>query len=140
MIAAFVVDASMAIAWIHPAQSTSETERWATLVADGATLHVPSLWPMEVANALLHLRRRKKLTEAEVDAALGLLRMLPIEIEHLDSASIFSSALETAKSEGLTLYDAAYLELAARRDVPLACKDAALRAAAMRRGIVVAPG
>lgn len=140
MIPAFVVDASMAIAWIHPAQSTAETEKWATHVAGGAILHVPSLWPLEIANALLHLQRRRKLTITEVDAALGLLRMLPVEIDHLAAASVFSSVIEIARTEGLTLYDAAYLDLAARLDLPLACKDTALRAAAVRRRIVVAPG
>jgi hypothetical protein len=50
--AAFVADASVAIAWVHPAQATKQTAAMLDVIADGGTLEVPVLWPLEVANAL----------------------------------------------------------------------------------------
>jgi hypothetical protein len=59
----FVADASVAIGWVHPAQATAETEAMLVAIADGATLEVPALWPLGVANALIVLERRRKLPE-----------------------------------------------------------------------------
>jgi predicted nucleic acid-binding protein len=76
MIDAFVADASVAIAWVHPAQATPQTALLLQAVADGAQVFVPALWPLEVSNALLVLERRKKLTSAERAAALAALQKL----------------------------------------------------------------
>jgi len=69
---AFVADASVAIAWVHPAQATDATQALLKSIRSGAGIHVPALWPLEVANALLVLTRRKRLTEDERRLALGL--------------------------------------------------------------------
>ena len=58
MTRAFVADASVAIAWVHPAQATPQTDAMLDAVAEGAVLEVPALWPLEVANALTVLVRR----------------------------------------------------------------------------------
>ena len=71
MTRAFIADASVAVGWVHPAQATTQTAAMLDALADGATLEVPALWPLEVTNALTALVRRKKLTEAERQAALG---------------------------------------------------------------------
>ena len=70
MTQAFVADASVAVAWVHPAQATPHTAAMLDAIAEGATLEVPALWPLEVANALLVLVRRRKLAEAERQAGL----------------------------------------------------------------------
>jgi predicted nucleic acid-binding protein len=74
---AFVADASVAIGWVHPGQATALTSAMLDDVANGATLEVPALWPLEVANALTVLVRRRKLSDAERQVGLGWLRGLP---------------------------------------------------------------
>ena len=104
-------------------------------VADGAILEVPALWPLEVANALAVLARRRKLSEEERQTALGWLRVLPLRIDHEMSSLAFARLSELAVEHDLSVYDAAYLELAERRNLALACNDQALRKAATRRGV-----
>ena len=135
MIRAFVADASVAIGWIHPAQATKQTAAMLDAIADGATLEVPALWPLEVANALIVLVRRRKLTEDECQAGLGWLRGLRTRVDHEMSALAFSQLSELAAGHHLSVYDAAYLELATRRKLVLGCKDGSLRAAAQRAGV-----
>jgi predicted nucleic acid-binding protein len=132
---AFVVDASVAIGWVHPAQATTETAAMLDAVADGATLEVPALWTLEVANALIVLVRRRKLNEHERQLGLGWLRGLRVRIDQEMSALAFSRLSELAAAHRLSVYDAAYLELAARRKLALGCKDGPLRSAARQAGV-----
>src|SRR5215211_9313166 len=96
MTGAFVVDASVAIAWVHPAQATSQTAAMLDAIAEGATIEVPALWSLEVANALLVLVRRRKLADEERLAGLGWLRGLPVRVDHEMSALAFSRLSELA--------------------------------------------
>jgi predicted nucleic acid-binding protein len=131
----FVADASIAVGWVHPAQATKQTAAMLEAIAEGATLEVPALWPLEVANALIVLVRRRKLSEDERQAGLGWLRGLRLRIDH-DAASLAWSRLsELAATYDLSVYDTAYLELAHRRKLVLGCKDGPLRKAAKRAGI-----
>jgi predicted nucleic acid-binding protein len=131
----FVADASIAIGWVHPAQATEQTEAMLQAIADGATLEVPALWPLETANALLVLVRRRKLSEEERQTALGWLRGLRVRIDHEMAPLAFSRLSELATTYDLSIYDAAYLELAERRRLVLGCKDGPLLSAAKRAGI-----
>ncbi len=135
MTRAFVADASAAIGWIHPAQATAETAAMLDAMAEGATLEVPALWPVEVANALTVLARRRKLTEDDRQTGLAWLRGLPVRIDHEMSSLAFSRLSELAVLHHLSVYDAAYLELAQRRKLLLACKDGPLRKGATRAGV-----
>jgi predicted nucleic acid-binding protein len=132
---AFVVDPSVAVAWVHPAQATDETVAMLEAVADGAALEVPALWSMEVANALLVLVRRGKLQDEERQTALGWLQGLPLRIDHDAAALALSRLSELADTYDVSIYDAAYLELAQRTKLAFACKDAGLRKAAKRAGV-----
>lgn len=129
---AFVIDASVAIAWIHPAQATEQTRAMLEAVADGAVIEVPALWPIEVANALLVLERRRKLNAAERGRALEWLPRLPLKVDHEMALLAFGPVSELAAEFSLSVYDAVYLELAMRRRLPLACKDGALLDGARR--------
>ena len=131
----FVADASVAVAWVHPAQATVETEAMLQAVADGAVIVVPALWPLEVANALLTLVRRNRLKAEERAKALGWLTALPVKIDHEMAALGFTKLSALASEHTLSIYDAAYLELALRRKLPLGCKDGPLRAAAKKAGV-----
>lgn len=137
MTRAFVADASVAIGWVHPAQATSQTAAMLEAIADGATLEVPALWPLEVANALIVLVRRRKLGEDDRQAALGWLRGLRVRLDHEMTTLAFSRLSELAAAHQLSVYDAAYLELAQRRRLALGSKDGPLRAAARRAGVTL---
>jgi predicted nucleic acid-binding protein len=130
MTPAFVADASVAVAWMHPAQATPQTATMLDAIADGATLEVPALWPLEVANALFLLVRRRKLADDERQVGPGSLRRLRVQVDQETPALASSRLTEMAVTHQLSVYDAAYLELAMRRRLVLACKDGALRAAA----------
>ena len=137
MIPAFIADASVAVGWVHPAQATRQTAAMLDAIADGATLEVPALWPLEVANALIVLVRRRKLTEGERQAGLGWLRGLRLRMDQDMASLAFSRLSELAAVHQLSIYEAAYLELALRRALPLGCKDGPLRTAAKRAGITL---
>ena len=134
---AFVADASAAIGWVHPAQATPQTDAMLDAIAEGAIVEVPALWPLEVANALTVLVRRRKLTEDERQTGLGWLRALPLRIDHEMSSLAFSRLSELATTHHLSVYDAAYLELAQRRKLVLSSNDGSLRKAATQCGVDV---
>ncbi len=132
---AFVVDASVSAAWFLPHEATAQTE--AALQA--TTTHnvwVPALWLLEVGNLLLSAQRRKRITadkRRELAAAAAALRLQvdrePVTITELD---------ELAARHGLNAYDAAYLEMAIRRRLPLATLNEALLAAMTHAGVAAA--
>ena len=131
----FIADASVAVGWVHPAQATTPTAGMLDAIAEGATLEVPALWPLEVANALTVLVRRRKLTEDERQTGLGWLRGLRLRVDHEMASLAFSRLSELATTHQLSVYDAAYLELAQRRKLVLGCKDGPLRKAAKHSGV-----
>lgn len=133
----FVADASVAIAWVHPAQATPETDAMLDRLSAGDSLVVPALWPLEVANALTVLRRRRKLTPDEARTAIEIIRELPAVIDHEAAAVAFTRLVDLASEHELTVYDATYIELATRRQLPLASNDARMKQAAMSTGIRV---
>ncbi len=90
----------------------------------------PSLWPLEVANALLVAARRRRIAPAYVEISLRELAKLDVAIDPETAAHAWNSTPALALTHGLTVYDAAYLELAHRRQMPLASLDQKLRAAA----------
>ncbi len=96
---------------------------------------VPSLWPLEVANALLMGERRKRTTEAKVARFLTLLRSLPVTTDDETGIRAWQESLHLARVHKLSVYDAAYLELAVRRGLPLATLDDPLKAAASAAGV-----
>jgi predicted nucleic acid-binding protein len=132
-----VLDASVALAWCFPDESSPAAEKLIDFLADGAKAIVPAIWPFEVANALLTAERRKRLSMAQVTAALRSLTLLPIAIDPAQVDSIFGNVLAVARQGQLTEYDAAYLELAVREMLPLATLDDQLRRAARRVGISI---
>jgi predicted nucleic acid-binding protein len=133
-IGAFVLDCSITVAWFFE----DEADAYAEAVEDAmesAAVEVPTLWPLEVANALLVGERKKRATEANVGQFLGLLKSLPITIDAQTTARAWQESLHLARAHGLSVYDAAYLELALRRGLPLATLDEELAAAAAAIGV-----
>lgn len=129
-----ILDASVTMAWCFEDETSQFSEATLDAVVESGA-HVPSLWILEVINVLLIGERRKRLTEAQCTRFLDRLLLLPIEIAQ---APHRSSALEIsllARTYRLTSYDAAYLELAIRINLPLATQDAALATAAKAAGV-----
>ena len=135
MSAAFVVDASMAFAWVLPSQASSAAEALLKRVEEGDEIVVPPLWFLEVANGLLVAERRKTLTAPERRLALERLSALALTIDEANARDAFGRTSALAEQHGLSVYDAAYLELALRRNLPLATRDRALHSAAERSGV-----
>ncbi|MFN7935770.1 MAG: type II toxin-antitoxin system VapC family toxin [Bryobacteraceae bacterium] len=132
---AFVADASIAVGWCIPAQSSPDTDRLLDDLLAGSTVAVPPLWPYEVANALLILWRRKKLTLDEYSEATMLLNRLSVAVDENSPRLAATRIADIARIHELTVYDAAYLELAVRKQIPLATRDQSMRRAARRLGI-----
>lgn len=137
MIRALVADASVAVGWVHPGQASAATVAMLDAIAEGATLEVPALWPLEVTNALTVLVRRRKLTDEERRTGLQWLGGLRLRVDHEMASLAFSRLSELASAHELSVYDAAYLELAQRRRLVLGCKDGPLRKAARQCGVSV---
>ncbi|MEO8926477.1 MAG: type II toxin-antitoxin system VapC family toxin [Caulobacteraceae bacterium] len=131
-----VLDASMSIAWMFEDECTPAARRVMLRVEEGGAT-VPSLWRLEVANVLRTAVRRGRCDEDFVDRALIDLGGLAIALDRETDARAWSDIRRLSREEGLTLYDAAYLELAIRLDRPLASADGALLDAARRRGLEV---
>jgi predicted nucleic acid-binding protein len=132
----FVLDNSIVMAWSFE----DESDEYADAVLDrlaNASAVVPALWPLEVANALLMGERRKRSTQAETIKWIGILASLPIVIDSETNTHAWRDTLSLARGLNLTAYDAAYLELAIRRNLPLATIDRKLRIAAEAVGIAL---
>jgi predicted nucleic acid-binding protein len=133
---AFVLDASVALAWVLPDEDSPKAAALLPrLVEEGAV--VPQLWPLEIANVLLVASRRGRLTLVDTQRVAADLHALPIEVDQETHRRAFGAVLELATRHGLSVYDAAYLELAQRRRLPLATFDARLRAACEAAGIAI---
>ena len=124
-----VLDASLTLSWYFDDERSAGADAVLDQVADHGAF-VPSSWRLEVANGLQEAVRRKRVDAAFRDNALGQLNRLPIEVDQETDAHAWSVTLRLAERFQLSLYDAAYLELAQRRHVPLATLDHALRTAA----------
>ena len=135
MTESFVADCSVGVGWVHPTQATEVTRHLLESAKAGASVHVPALWHLEVANALLAAERCKLMSAAHRRAALTLLEQLRIVTDEETSARAFSTISEMAVRHSLSVYDAAYLELASRKVLPLGTRDASLMAAARNCGI-----
>ncbi|MCL2021177.1 MAG: type II toxin-antitoxin system VapC family toxin [Betaproteobacteria bacterium] len=103
------------------------------LANDGA--HAPSLWPLEVLNVLVTAQRRGRITPEARQDRLALLHALPITFDTETAEQTWTITNLLAERYGLTLYDAAYLELAQRLSLPLATLDTDLRTAANALGV-----
>ena len=131
-----VIDASVTIAWLFDDENDAAAKEIARSVGqDGAV--VPGLWHLEVANVLRNAERRGSCDREFVDACLARLLLLPIEVDVDTNGHAWSATLELARREDLTVYDAAYLELARRLKLPLATRDRDLIAAAGSQDVPV---
>ncbi|HZW93967.1 MAG TPA: type II toxin-antitoxin system VapC family toxin [Candidatus Eremiobacteraceae bacterium] len=125
----FVLDASITLAWIYANETTDPVLRvFDLLKVEGAW--VPALWRWEVANALQMNVRRGRHGEHFRDNALAALTLFSIRTDVVSEQQAWGKPVVLAERHKLTVYDAAYLELALRRRLPFATLDKDLRSAA----------
>jgi len=131
-----VIDASIVLAVMLP----DEIDEYANIAIDAVAqggAHAPIHWPLEIANGLLMAERRKRITTDIRRKSLEDTRALLVEIDGQTGEAVWTVASDLAAKYKLSIYDAAYLELARRLSLPLATLDDALRRAAPSEGVVI---
>ncbi len=127
---AFVVDASTTLAWCFTDEATPATEKLLERLRTGDSALAPAHWPTEVMNGLLMGIRRQRVTFDQALAFAAILAALPIRVELPMRPTSWDALLTVATSSALTIYDAAYLQLATDGNLPLATLDKDLQKAA----------
>jgi predicted nucleic acid-binding protein len=134
MSAAFVVDCSIAMAWLFHDEATSKTAALLNRLATETAL-VPTWWFIEITNVLTMAERKGRITPTQSDAFIGDLSKLGIERDGEAVDRAFTHLLALCRTHRLTSYDAIYLDLAIRRSLPLATLDDDLRKTAKKLGV-----
>jgi predicted nucleic acid-binding protein len=135
----FVLDCSATLPWLFASEATPATNRLLDQLSGGAKAWVPTLWHLEVGNVLLGAQRRGRMDKAGIEKFFASLAVYDIEVDSETAARAWSKTFALGEAFGLTMYDAAYLELALRRGVPLASLDRTLVAAMKKAGGQVLP-
>lgn len=133
----FVVDASITLSWCFEDQSSQAADEVLMRLEIGRAV-APSVWTLEVSNAIRSAQRRGRLTDVESPALISLLLALPIDVD--DTLSLDATTgrvLQLANSFDLSSYDAAYLDLALRHGLAIATVDDRLASAALTAGVAV---
>lgn len=134
-----VLDNSVAMLWLLPQSNpggvalAEKVLRW----MEQGSAAVPGLWALEAANVIAKAQRLGKITQAQSSAFIALLESLPIAVDSQTSQRALHDTLDLAHRFELSAYDASYLELALRMQLPLATLDQALHQAAQRAGVAL---
>ena len=131
-----VLDASSVLSWCFEDEGGPEADALIERVAAAGAL-VPAIWSLEVANALLVAERRSRIRQEDSGAFLAMIEELPITIDAGTAAHAFHETIVLARRHALSSYDASYLELAIRAQLPLATRDESLRRAAAQVGLAL---
>lgn len=135
---AFVIHPSVLVAWLAANERTAQSDALLDQTEAKGAL-APTLWRYEAANLLAMLRRRRQASEAVVDEMVSALPRLRIAIDTETDPRLFGPIYALSVKRNISVYDAAYLDLAARRGLPLAALDHELRRAAHDEGIPLLP-
>ncbi len=133
----FVLDNSVTSGWYLEDQATGYSEAIAERLCDDRAI-VPALWELEFSNVLRKACLRHRMNAVAAHAVAAQVASLPIEVDRqgVPPAELLGLSLRF----GLSSYDASYLALALRLQLPIATLDGALRDAALSSGIGVVPG
>jgi len=130
---AFVLDTSISAVWALADEASPLAELAASRLLQETAL-VPHIWWYEMRNILVISERRQRITAGDSGIFLDLLASYPIQIDAVDDEQ---RILQLARQFRLSFYDAAYLAVAQRNQIPLATLDKALEAAAVAAGIAL---
>ncbi len=125
----FVLDCSVTMAWCY-----KYCDDILNSFGDKMAI-VPTIWPLEVTNVLLVAEKRKRLSAIQSASFLDVLALLPIKVDTSTTLRAFNLITVSARKMGLTTYDASYLEIAVREQIPLATFDKQLKQAAKKIGV-----
>lgn len=131
-----ILDNSCTMAWLLRESTMADHDAFGQRLTDEGAI-VPVLWSLEVANALIQGARRNRIDRSDVRKFLVALEQLPIVIDRQTADRAWGATLGLTETHALTIYDAAYLELAVRLNLQLATLDRRLAAAARSEGIEV---
>ena len=131
----FVLDCSVTMAWCFEDENNDFTQKVLESCRDSTAI-VPTIWPLEVANVLLIAKKNKRITEIQSASFIEALSALPIIVDQSTSDKAMHSIFALANQTNLSIYDAAYLELAVREKIPLMTLDKELIKAAKKLDIV----
>ena len=134
MSAAFVLDCSIAMAWLFNDEATPKTEALLIRLTTETAL-VPAWWFIEITNVLAMSERKGRITPSQSNAFIADLGKLGIERDDEAPHRAFTYLLAMCRTHRLTSYDAIYLDLAVRRNLPLATLDDDLRKTAKKLGV-----
>lgn len=134
---ALVIDGSITLGFLLKDEQEAIALKALHALEKGMKIFVPAHWGVEVANGLIMAERRKRASQADITEALGLVAALPVASDEETTRRACSDTAALARQYGLTIYDAAYLELAMRCGATLATTDKALVAAAKTAGVPI---
>ena len=134
----FVLDRSVTLSWCFEDERLEATDALLKQVVESGA-EAPSLWPLEILNALSMAERRRRINADRRQRLCGFLHDLPVNIDVETASRAWAATSQLAARFKLTLYDAAYLELAQRLNLPLATLDKELRVAGRALGIALQP-
>lgn len=134
---ALVIDGSTTLGFVLADERTPNALKALEVVESGVPTFVPAHWCVEVANGLIMAERRKRASQADITEALNLVAALPVSADDQTAQRAGRDTAALARQYGLTIYDAAYLELAMRRGATLATTDHALAKAAKAAGVTI---
>lgn len=132
-----VIDGSTTLGFLLADEQAPSALKALDAIEQGAPTFVPAHWCVEVANGLIMAERRKRVSQADITEALGLVAALPVVIDGETAQKATSDTPALARQHGLTIYDAAYLELAMRRGAALATTDHDMAKAAAASGVPI---
>lgn len=132
----FVVDCSITMAWLFKDEKTALSEKIMDRLVEEKAI-VPPVWTLEVLNVILIGEKRKRISISESAHFLSVLSRLPIQVIENPTLSQNESMLFLARTHHLTSYDAAYLDLAFRFEIPLATLNTQLIIAAQKIGVQI---
>ena len=133
-----VIDGSLVVSWFLDDEQSEYGQEVRSQIPGADLVSVPAHWMLEVTNALLVAERRRRIDPASVNHAVGILRQMPIRTDTETGEQAGRQTLELARRHALSIYDAAYLELALRLGAALGSLDEQLKAAAKDRGVKLA--
>lgn len=134
-----VLDASIVLSWLLPDEASEASIAVQAELPRAEGVWVAAHWRLEVANSLCMAERRKRLDAAGVAQAVSLFTQLPVVVDPETNDHASAESLSLARQHSLSVYDAAYLELALRRGAALASLDRPLRAIASKLGLPILP-
>lgn len=135
----FVLDASVTASWLFADSNEADAGHSLAVLqrlrSPEVQAVVPATWSLEIANVLARAQARGIATAAQGQAFITMLTQLPIVVDTETAARSLGTTLDVARQYGLSAYDASYLELALRRQLPMATFDRELRRAAQKAGV-----